>query len=140
MATFFEVDEAPTVERPTNVSGVHEAQTEPAPYVEDPAGEHRLVGSIPIDALGALFRPVVDLETGRTPAFEAVPRCDSPGLSDLEDLYARASFEKRTGELGREFRQVALSECVGTPIFVGVHPHELKDGWLIRPDDPIGRH
>lgn len=121
------------------VSGVHEAPTQPAPYVEETAFD-LLVGSIPLESLTALFVPIVSLRSGRTFAFEALPHCTLAGMSQSEELFARAAFEKKVGELGRAVRRVAFTECAGAPIFTGVHPHELKDSWLIRPDDPLCGH
>jgi EAL domain-containing protein (putative c-di-GMP-specific phosphodiesterase class I) len=122
----------------TQVSGVHQSPTQPAPYLED---EHEVrVGSIPIEALTAHFQPVVSLRSGKTFGFAAIAHCDRHDLSSLEELYARAAFEKKVGELGRAVRHAAIAECPGTPVFINVHPHELKDAWLIRPDDPLCSH
>ncbi|HEX7478168.1 MAG TPA: EAL domain-containing protein [Polyangiales bacterium] len=125
---------------PSQVSGVHEAPTQPAPYVEEELFRDSLVGSVPVESLSAHFQPVVALCTGKTFAFEALPRCDVEGLRDPEELFARAAFEKKIGELGRAVRRAAFDACPGAPIFIGVHPHELKDSWLIRPDDAISSH
>jgi EAL domain-containing protein (putative c-di-GMP-specific phosphodiesterase class I) len=122
----------------SQMSGVHQSPTQPAPYLED---EHEVrVGSIPIEALTAHFQPVVSLRTGKTFGFAAIAYFDREDLSDLEELYARAAFEKKVGELGRAVRTAAISECPGTPVFINVHPHELKEAWLIRPDDPLCSH
>ncbi len=140
MSTYREAQEATTANYGAKqVSGVHEAPTQPAPYVDE-APPESLVGSVPIEALTAHFQPIVALRTGKTFGFEALPQCNVEGLSDPEELFARATFEKTVGELGRAVRAVAFTECVGVPVFIGVHPHELKDSWLIRPDDPICSH
>jgi EAL domain-containing protein (putative c-di-GMP-specific phosphodiesterase class I) len=123
----------------THTSGVHEAPTQPAPYVEE-APSAALIGSIPLSEVTVLFQPLVALASGQTLGFEAVPRCQLAELSDLEELYARAVFEKKVGELGRHLRAVALRECLGTPVYIDVHPNELKESWLIRPDDPMCGH
>jgi EAL domain-containing protein (putative c-di-GMP-specific phosphodiesterase class I) len=140
MASYRELQEATTATYgPTQVSGVHQSQTQPAPYLDD-APAVSLVGSIPIEALTAYFQPIVALRTDRTFAFEAIAHCAAEGLTDREELFARAAFEKRVGELGRAVRAVAFVECPSMPVFVGVHPHELKESWLIRPDDPLCGH
>jgi len=123
----------------TQASGVHEAPTNPAPYVDE-APTAELIGSIPLAEVSVLFQPLVALDTGQTLGFEAVPRCMVAGLSDLEELYARAVFEKKMGELGRHLRTIAMRECLGTPLYIDVHPNELKESWLIRPDDPMCGH
>jgi EAL domain-containing protein (putative c-di-GMP-specific phosphodiesterase class I) len=140
MRSYREQHEATTANYgPTQVSGVHEAPTSPAPYLDE-LPSTSLVGSIPLESLSARFVPIVSLRTGRTFAFEALPHCSSEGLSQTEELFARAAFEKKVGELGRAVRRVAFAECPSKPIFVGVHAHELKESWLIRPDDPISAH
>jgi EAL domain-containing protein (putative c-di-GMP-specific phosphodiesterase class I) len=140
MGSYRELHEATTANYgPTQVSGVHQSPTQPAPYLDDmPPIE--LVGSVPLESLSAYFQPLVVLRSGKTFAFEAVPHCEAEGLSDREELFARASFEKKVGELGRAVRASAFTECPSIPVFVGVHPHELKESWLIRPDDPICSH
>ncbi len=121
-------------------SGVHQTPTEPAPYLEEPELAESLLGSIPLSALSADFQPLVDLRSGETAGFEALPRVRSEGFNDAAELFARASFEKTIGELGRLVREIASRECIGTALYVSVHPGELKYGNLVRPDDPIALH
>ena len=140
MGSYRELHEATTANYgPTQVSGIHQSPTSPAPYLEDLPAEG-LVGSVPVEALTAFFQPVVSLKTGKTFGFEAIAHCSAEGLTDREELFARAAFEKRVGELGRMVRSIAFTECPSIPVFVSVHPHELKEAWLIRPDDPICGH
>lgn len=123
----------------SQVSGVHQSPTQPAPYLEENPSES-LLGSLPMEALSAQFQPVVALRTGKTFGFEAIAHCASGDIGDREELFARAAFEKKVGELGRVVRGAAFAECPSIPVFVSVHPHELKESWLIRPDDPICSH
>jgi EAL domain-containing protein (putative c-di-GMP-specific phosphodiesterase class I) len=140
MGSYRELHEATTANYgPTQTSGIHQAPTSPAPYLEDLPAEG-LVGSVPVEALTAYFQPVVMLRSGKTFGFEAIAHCAAEGLTDREELFARAAFEKRVGELGRLVRSIAFTECPSIPVFVSVHPHELKESWLIRPDDPICGH
>jgi EAL domain-containing protein (putative c-di-GMP-specific phosphodiesterase class I) len=37
-------------------------------------------------------------------------------------------------------REIAVPLSVGRPLFLNVHPAELSEGWLVRPDDPIFYH
>ena len=37
-------------------------------------------------------------------------------------------------------REIAVPLCTGTAVFVNLHPNELDDRWLVRPDDPIFSH
>lgn len=137
---FEDLDTTETAGQTTNVSGVHAASTRPAPHLEDAEYAERLLGSIPIDQLAADFQPIVNLTSGETYAYEVLPRCMVEGLTDPEDLFARSTFEKTVGELGRAIRGIAVRECVGTAIYIPVHPGELKDRYLVRPDDPICGH
>ena len=140
MGSYRELQEATTANYgPTQVSGVHQSPTQPAPYLDDSPSVN-LVGSVPIEALTAQFQPIVALRSGKTFGFEAQPYCATEGLTDQVELFARAAFEKKVGELGRVVRAVAFAECPSIPVFVGVHPHELKESWLIRPDDPLCSH
>ena len=140
MGSYREQHEATTANYgPTQVSGIHQSPTSPAPYLDEIPAEG-LVGSIPVEALAAYFQPVVMLRSAKTFGFEAIAHCAAEGLTDREELFARAAFEKRVGELGRMVRSIAFTECPSAPVFVSVHPHELKEAWLIRPDDPICSH
>jgi len=122
------------------VSGVHEAQTEPAPYLDEEdrvTEEHLMVGSLPVSAIGVQYEPVVCVESGETVGHEVSPTCDAEGLHGADDLFARALFEHRIGELCRVLRDHALTGARGAPLFIDVHAQELKEGLLIRPDDPM---
>ena len=37
-------------------------------------------------------------------------------------------------------REIAVPLASGLPLFLNVHPHELEEPWLVRPDDPIYSH
>jgi EAL domain-containing protein (putative c-di-GMP-specific phosphodiesterase class I) len=37
-------------------------------------------------------------------------------------------------------REIAMPLAVGRPLFINIHPQELNEGWLVRPDDPIYEH
>jgi EAL domain-containing protein (putative c-di-GMP-specific phosphodiesterase class I) len=116
----------------------------PAPHIESLTdAQVSLLGSIEADELEVDFQAVVDLKTGATYGHEAALRSRDESLSDPHELYARAAFERTVGELGRVLRSRALSAVAQTParhLFVRVHPGELKDGLLVRPDDPLFLH
>jgi EAL domain-containing protein (putative c-di-GMP-specific phosphodiesterase class I) len=137
---FDELETNETVGLGSHVSGVHGAPTRPAPYVEELEGTDRLVGSIPRDQLSVEFQPIVNLVTGDTLAYEVFARCRSEGLIDPQELFARAMFEKCVGELGRTIREIATRNGTGSTLFLALHPAELKDRYLVRPDDPICFH
>jgi EAL domain-containing protein (putative c-di-GMP-specific phosphodiesterase class I) len=92
------------------------------------------------DDLDVVFQPIVDLKTGWTSAFEALTRCRRAELRDPVVLFERAQAEGCVGKLGRSVREVAFARCEDAPLFVNVHPRELDEGWLVRPDDPIFFH
>jgi EAL domain-containing protein (putative c-di-GMP-specific phosphodiesterase class I) len=123
-----------------NASGVHTSATSPAPYIEELERANRLVGSIPLDELGTDFQPIVNLISGETVGYEALARCGGEGLTEPSDLFARAALEKKVGELGRAIRAIAVRDCPGKPLYVPLHPSELRDRFLVQPDDPIFTH
>ena len=120
-------------------SGVHGAQTRPAPYLEE-LDDDALIGSIPRAALYIQYAPIVDLHSFRTVAFDCALHCRADGLTRPEDLLARAKFEHSLGDLGRISRELALQECRGRAVFVPVHLPEIQEGHLLHPDDPVATH
>jgi EAL domain-containing protein (putative c-di-GMP-specific phosphodiesterase class I) len=138
----FEEPKTTETDRPgSHSSGVHAAttrrQSREASRSKRPEG---LIGTIPQAALGADFQPVVELHTGELRGYEVLARCQADGLRDPDELFARAAFERNVGEVGRAIRAIAVRECAGLPLFVSVHPSELRDALIVRPDDPIGHH
>jgi EAL domain-containing protein (putative c-di-GMP-specific phosphodiesterase class I) len=118
---------------------MHERATVPSP----PPGEQSPgsgVGRVGRQDLDIVFQPIVDLRTGWTVAYEALTRCRWPELRDPLTLFGRASAEGCVGKLGRSIREVAFERCDDAPLFVNIHPGELNEGWLVRPDDPIFFH
>ncbi len=96
-------------------------------------------GLVRPEDLSTVFQPIVDLDGGEMFAFETLVRCSVPGLSPIM-LFERAAAAQSTGRLGRMIREIAVPLCSGVPIFVNLHPSELEDHWLVRPDDPIFSH
>jgi EAL domain-containing protein (putative c-di-GMP-specific phosphodiesterase class I) len=91
------------------------------------------------DDLTAVFQPIVSLETGDLFAYEALVRCKIPNFTPPV-LFERAAAMQATGRLGRMIREIAVPLCSGTPLFVNLHPTELEESWLVRPDDPVFSH
>ena len=87
-----------------------------------------------------MFQPIVELETHRIFAYEALTRCKWPEYANPTDLFVAAAEEKACGRLGRLIREVAFERAPGVPLFVNVHPDELMERWLVRPDDPLYLH
>jgi EAL domain-containing protein (putative c-di-GMP-specific phosphodiesterase class I) len=92
-----------------------------------------------LDDFSTVFQPLVRLEDGALFGYEALVRCPCPGPSPA-GLFAQAAAMRSAGRLGRMIREIAVSLCRGTPLFVNVHAGELEEGWLLRPDDPIFAH
>jgi len=92
------------------------------------------------DDLSVVFQPIVALPSLKIFAYEALVRCSVPALASPPVLFARAVADGCTGRLGRMVREVATSLCPGIQLFLNVHPVELAEGWLVRPDDPIYLH
>jgi len=90
--------------------------------------------------IGVAFQPIVDIATGRLFAQEALVRCKRAEYADPPVLFEHAVKEGACGRLGRRIRDVAFDTCGDVALFVNLHPEELSDRWLVRPDDPIGFH
>jgi EAL domain-containing protein (putative c-di-GMP-specific phosphodiesterase class I) len=102
--------------------------------------EHLFIdGHIRPDDLSAVFQPIVSLEDGELFAYEALVRCSIPNYTPPV-LFERAAAMQSTGRLGRMIREIAVKLCSGVPLFVNLHPSELEEQWLVRPDDPIFSH
>lgn len=104
------------------------------------AGTETSVRDLARHEMKVAFQPIVDMDTGGTFALEALARCQKPGLESPLVLFTKASEQRASGRLGRLIREVAFSECANMPLFVNIHPEELSERWLIRPDDPLGFH
>lgn len=92
------------------------------------------------DDLRVVFQPIVDLSNGRLFATEALVRCRVPEYASPPALFERAVEWQCVGRLGRLIRDIAFPLAAGTPLFINVHPSELSEGWLVRPDDPMYFH
>jgi EAL domain-containing protein (putative c-di-GMP-specific phosphodiesterase class I) len=99
-----------------------------------------LKGRLGFTDLQVAFQPLVDVSDGRLFAYEALCRVQHPSLRGPIEFFGEAIRQELVGELGRLVRHAAISACADTPLFLNVHPKELDDGWLIRPDDPIFVH
>lgn len=92
------------------------------------------------DELSVVFQPIVILETGRVYAYEALVRCRLPQYQNPLVLFEHAVSNGCAGRLGRMIREIAVPLCTGKPLFLNVHPQELTESWIVRPDDPIFVH
>ena len=90
--------------------------------------------------LSVVFQPIVDMRDGSLFAHEALVRCSIPELASPTVLFERAVTAGCVGRLGRMIRDIAVPLSNGRAVFINVHPQELQEGWLVRPDDPIYSH
>jgi EAL domain-containing protein (putative c-di-GMP-specific phosphodiesterase class I) len=95
---------------------------------------------IAAEALSVVFQPIVRFDPLRIFAYEALVRCSVEEFKNPTVLFERAVEVGGTGLLGRMIREVAMPLCSGIPVFVNVHPAELQEQWLLRPDDPMFLH
>ena len=98
------------------------------------------VRSITGDDINMVFQPIVEIQTGLLFAHEALVRCKLPQFASPSVLFLAAEKEHACGHLGRIIRQQTFERCQDTALFVNVHPEELSQRWLVRPDDPIFFH
>ena len=90
--------------------------------------------------IDVVFQPIVDLATTKLFALEALVRCRVVSLQPPPVLFEHAVANQYSGRLGRLIREITVARCPGIPIFTNVHPDELAQRWLVRPDDPIFSH
>lgn len=90
--------------------------------------------------LAVAFQPLVDLGTGKLFAYEALVRAKHERLKNPIELFDEAIRLQCVGELGRLIREIAVARCPDHALFLNVHPRELDQGWLTRPDDPMFAH
>ncbi len=96
--------------------------------------------AITAEDLDVVFQPIVDLYDGSMFSAEALVRCKVPQFRLPPVLFEHAVANNYCGRLGRAIREVTFSRCPGLPVFVNIHPIELSERWLVRPDDPIFSH
>ena len=90
--------------------------------------------------LRCVYQPLIELDTGRVFAYEALARSSSPHWESASSLFVDAVRGRVCGALGRALRELAVDGCRSHPLFLNVHPHEFDEGWLVQPDDPIFEH
>ena len=99
-----------------------------------------LRSTLAAEDLQVVFQPIVDLATGEPYACEALVRCRLPAYQSPPQLFEAAVRDGCVGRLGRLIREIAVPLCSGVPLFLNIHPAELSEGWLVRPDDPVFSH
>lgn len=90
--------------------------------------------------LSVVFQPIVDMTNGHPFAHEALVRCSVAALKNPLVLFERALELRCAGRLGRLIREIAVPLSSGRPLFLNIHPQELHEAWIVRPDDPLFAH
>jgi len=127
--------------RPTpRQSGVNRLSRAPSAAPGERTATPTLFGEVTAEDLSVVFQPIVSLADGSVFAQEALLRCARPEFRGPEPLLAEAVAQGAIGRIGRMIREVATGLCRDTAIFLNVHPAELNEAWLVRPDDPIYTH
>lgn len=138
------IHEALTCRPPTSAAReLPNSTTQPVARAVPADVAHPLASSVrdvTVSDLDVVFQPIVDLASGHTFAHEALTRCKWPEFKNPMKLFEQAQAERCCGSLGRKVREVAFARCTDAPLFVNLHPHELDEGWLVRPDDPLFFH
>jgi EAL domain-containing protein (putative c-di-GMP-specific phosphodiesterase class I) len=107
---------------------------------EGPDSRRALEDIVDPEELWVVFQPIVELATGNPCACEALIRCHHQRFTGPPALFEHASRSGCVGRLGRLIREVAVPLSCGKRLFLNIHPHELSERWLVRPDDPIFAH
>lgn len=90
------------------------------------------------NAFRIVYQPVVNIQTGEIFSFEALLRSNIPQFTSPPQMINAALNAGRLGEFGRRLRERTIADAPdGVALFVNIHPAELGEGWLVRPDDPI---
>ena len=105
---------------------------------------HRRQSQIPrvlsVGEVRVVFQPIVCLRKQRIFAYETLTRSTSPHFTSPPSLFSEAIQTGYCGALGRIVREMAVDACPDQTLFLNIHPHELDEGWLVQPDDPIFGH
>jgi len=125
------------VPRSNRLSDAPQAMPALGPRRASHSALERLVSA---DELSVVFQPIVDMTSGELFAHEALVRCSVPALKNPLVLFERALEVGCAGRLGRMIREIAVPLSAGRPLFLNVHPQELHEAWIVRPDDPIFGH
>lgn len=90
------------------------------------------------NAFRIVYQPVVDMNSGVIFSYEALLRSNVPMFTSPPQMINAAQNAGRLGEFGRRLRERTIADApVGANLFINIHPAELGEGWLVRPDDPI---
>jgi len=96
-----------------------------------------------IDSMWMAFQPIVDSTDQRVFGYEALLRSEEPSLPNPNAVVSAAERLGRLPELGCAVRIMAAKAFESAPrdtlLFVNLHPRDLLDADLYRPDAPLTR-
>jgi EAL domain-containing protein (putative c-di-GMP-specific phosphodiesterase class I) len=90
--------------------------------------------------ISIVYQPIVSLDSGEIFAYEALTRCSDERFHTIPELFDAAADAGYAGTLGRTVRELAVGRAPRLPLFINIHPQELEESWLVRPDDPLCSH
>lgn len=94
-----------------------------------------------LDQMWMAFQPIVDVQTQKIYAYEALLRTEEPSLRRPDLLIAAAERLDRVHDLGRSVRSAVSRAAKDAPedslLFVNVHGLELTDEELFAADGPL---
>lgn len=121
------------------INAVREAISERVAPVDVSAMSRRLD-----DALANLwvaYQPIVQFTSRSTHAYEALLRSSAAGVPGPMEILALAEKTHRLKDLGRAIRAKIADDLAPLPqntlAFVNLHPSDLEDEELYRPDSPL---
>lgn len=141
------VDTMPPIDLDTQEVPSHPSRNQFSknPFDLETGPDHRLSmvalqSMVTAEDLSVVFQPIVHVDSFQVFAYEALVRCRVPRYSNPSKLFEHAVEAGCVGRLGRMIREIAVPLCAGYPIFLNLHPTELQERWVVRPDDPMFFH
>ncbi len=90
-----------------------------------------------------VYQPLVDVSEWRVAAYEALCRPTDPAFRHIGELLHTTAQAGRFWELGRILRRLAVQPVEKLPepmlLFVNLHPQDLKDPQLLKPDPEVNK-
>ena len=95
-----------------------------------------------LETLRVAYQPIVRSRDGSIYGFEALLRCDVPGLSNPLAVLAAAEVLGRVVDVGKAVRKRVRQDLDALAdrsvcLFVNLHPHEFRAKYLLAGDEPL---
>lgn len=121
------------------ISTVREAMAERTVAVDVSALSKKL--DLALEHLWMAYQPIVQVTSRSTHAYEALLRTTAPDIKGPPAILELAEKTHRLHDLGRAIRARVATDLAaldsGTLAFVNLHPSDLEDEELYRPDSPL---